>query len=135
MIHLVYLLPSCFSFSLLHHILVGHAISFCIALNCLHVRVFIYSINVHCSHFLMTVHVWSSYALCLYLNWFYLITLYLFYIQALISTCLKFNEVICCMQVFQVSDIYGTSSSQFLDLGVNEFCLYSQIHILSLESI
>ena len=69
MMHLVYQLTSCLSF-FLHNMSVGHAISFCIALNCLHVWMFIYSINVHCSHFLMIVHIWSCYALFLYFNWF-----------------------------------------------------------------
>ena len=66
---------------------------------------------------------------------FYLIALYLFYIHALISTCLKLNEVICYVQVFQVTSIYGTSSSQVLDLGVSKFFLYSQTHVLSLEFV
>ena len=66
---------------------------------------------------------------------FYLITFYLFYIHALISTCLKLNEVICLVQVFQVTVIYGTSSLQVLDLGGSGFCLCSKTHVLSLESI
>ena len=64
---------------------------------------------------------------------FYLIAFYLFYIHALISTCLKLNEVICYVQVFQVTGIYGTSSSQVLDLSVSEFCLCSQTHVFATE--
>ena len=60
-----------------------------------------------------------------------MIALYLFYIHALISTCLKLNEVICYVQVFQVTGIYGTSSSQVLDLSVSEFCLCSQTHVFA----
>ena len=62
---------------------------------------------------------------------FYLIALYLFSIHALISTCLKLNEVICYVQVFQVTGIYDISSSQVLDLSVNEFCLCSQTHVFA----
>ena len=43
--------------SLMHHVLVGHAINFCTALNCLCVWMIIYQLNVHCGHFLITVHV------------------------------------------------------------------------------
>ena len=129
-----YLLPLAFV-SLLHHILVGHAISFCIALNCLCVQMFIYSINVNCSHSFMTIHVWLSYAICLYLSWFYLITFYLLNVHALYSTCLKLNESICYVQVFQDTGVYGLSASQVLDLGVSEFCLCSQTHVLSLEFV
>ena len=64
---------------------------------------------------------------------FYLIALYLFYIHALISTCLKLNEVICYVQVFQVTGIYGTSSSQVVDLSMSEFCLCSQTHVFATE--
>ena len=32
-------------------------------------------------------------------------------------------------QVFQVTDIYVTKSSQVLDLGASEFCHYSQTHV------
>ena len=64
---------------------------------------------------------------------FYLIALYLFYIHALISTCLKLNEVICYVQVFQVTGIYGTSSSQVVDLSMSEFCLCSQTHVFVTE--
>ena len=46
-----------------------------------------------------------------------------------------FNEVICYVQVFQDTSVYGSSASQVLELGVSEFCLYSQTHILSLESV
>ena len=64
---------------------------------------------------------------------FYLIAFYLFYIHALISTCLKLNELICYVQVFQVTGIYGTSSSQVLDLSVSEFCLYFQTYVFVME--
>ena len=66
---------------------------------------------------------------------FYLITFYLLYIHALYSTCLNLNESICYVQVFQDTSVYGSSASQVLELGVSEFCLYSQTHILSLESV
>ena len=45
------------------------------------------------------------------------------------------NEVICYMQVFQYTGVYGSSASQILDLGVSELCLYSYAHVLSLKSI
>ena len=50
-------------------------------------------------------------------------------------SCLKLNEVICYVQVFQVIGIYGTSSSQVLDLGESEFCLYFQNHVLNLDFV
>ena len=55
--------------------------------------------------------------------------------HVLISTCLKLNEVICYVQVFQVIGIYGTSSSQVLDLGESEFCLYFENHVLNLDFV
>ena len=33
------------------------------------------------------------------------------------------------VQMFQVTSIYVPSSSQLLDLGVSEFCHYSQTHV------
>ena len=47
------------------------------------------------------------------------------YIYAFYSTCLVLNEVICYVQVLQDTGVYGSSTSQVLDLGVSEFCLYS----------
>ena len=32
-------------------------------------------------------------------------------------------------QVFQDIGVYGSSASQFLDLGLSEFCLYSETHV------
>ena len=60
---------------------------------------------------------------------FILIAFYLFFIHAAYSTCLIFNEVICYVQVFQDTGVYGTSASQVLDLGVSEFFLYFQTRI------
>ena len=37
----------------------------------------------------------------------------------------------CFVQVFQVIDIHVPSSSQLLDLGVSEFCHYSQTYFKS----
>ena len=39
-------------------------------------------------------------------------------------------KFICYVQVFQDTSVYGSSASQSLDLGVSEFCLYSQTHVL-----
>ena len=44
----------------------------------------------------------------------------------LVSYLIKF---ICYVQVFQDIGVYGSSTSQFLDLGVSEFCLCSQTHV------
>ena len=66
---------------------------------------------------------------------FVLITFYLLFIHALYSTCLVLNEVICYVQVFQDTSVYGSSASQILELGVNEFYLCSHAHVLSLESV
>ena len=49
----------------------------------------------------------------------YLSFYYLFYLKGLM----------CFVQVFQVSGIYVSSSSQVLNLGVSEFFHYSQTHI------
>ena len=66
---------------------------------------------------------------------FLLIAFYLFFIHTLYSTCLMLNEIICYMQVFQDTGVYGSTTSQIFDLGVSEFCLCYQTHVLSLESI
>ena len=50
----------------------------------------------------------------LYLSFYYLL-----YLEGLIYF----------VQVFQVTGIYVPSVSQLLDLGVSEFCHYSQTHI------
>ena len=65
----------------------------------------------------------------------YLIAFDLLYIHVLISTCLNLNEVICYVQVFRVIGIYVTSASKVLDLGLSEFFLCSQTHVLSLEFV
>ena len=45
---------------------------------------------------------------------------------------LIYLEVLMCfVQVFQVIDIHVSSSSQLLDLGVSEFCHYSQTYFKS----
>ena len=66
---------------------------------------------------------------------FILIAFYLLLIHALYSTCLVLNEVICHVQVFQDTGVYGSSASQILDLGVSEFCLCSHAHVLSLKYV
>ena len=65
----------------------------------------------------------------------YMIAFDLLYIHVLTSTCLNLNEVISYVQVFQDTGVYGPSASQVLDLGVSEFCLCSQTHVLSLEFV
>ena len=60
---------------------------------------------------------------------FILIAFYLFFIHSLYSTCPVLNEVICYVQVFQDTCVYGSSATQVLDLGVSEFCLFSQTHV------
>jgi len=66
----------------MHHVLVGHATNFCTALNYLRVQMIIYWLNVHCGHFLKTVPVWSSLAICshiLCLSWLHFTySLYMF---------------------------------------------------------
>ena len=66
---------------------------------------------------------------------FILIAFYLFFIRALYSTCNVLIEVICYVQEFQDTSVYGSSASKILDLGVSEFCLCFQVHILSLKSV
>ena len=56
---------------------------------------------------------------------FILIAFYLFFIHALYSTSLMLNEVICYVQVFQDTGVYGSNALQILDLGVSDFCLCS----------
>ena len=63
------------------------------------------------------------------LNWYLDHVFYFFLIRALCSTCLDLNEVLCHVQVFQDTGVYGASASQLLELGVSEFCLCSQTHI------
>ena len=89
-------------------------------------------------HLLVKCSLWSFLNDCSYLIklcyifsylLFILIAFYLFYIYiyiyAFYSTCLVLNEVICYVQVLQDTGVYGSSTSQVLDLGVSEFCLYS----------
>ena len=66
---------------------------------------------------------------------FILIAFYLFFIHALYSTCNVLIEVICYVQEFQDTSVYGSSASKILDLGMSEFCLCFQVHILSLKSV
>ena len=44
-------------------------------------------------------------------------------------------KLICYVQVFQDTDVYSSSASHVLDLGVSEFYLCSHTHVLSLESV
>ena len=47
--------------------------------------------------------------------------------SVLLVLCLM--KFICYVQVFQDTGVYGSSTSQLLDLGVSEFCLYLQTHV------
>ena len=53
------------------------------------------------------------------LDHFLLVTLNLFYLK----------DLMCFVQVFQVTGIYVQSSSQVLDLGASEFYRCSQTHV------
>ena len=50
---------------------------------------------------------------------FILIAFYLFFIHALYSTCNVLIEVICYVQEFQDTSVYGSSASKILDLGMS----------------
>ena len=89
--------------------LVGHAIDFSIALNC-----------IMCldDHLLDKCSLWS------FLNdYSCLIAFYLFlYVPCLqLVTSLMKKKIF--VQVFQDTSVYGASASQLLELGVSEFCL------------
>ena len=53
-----------------------------------------------------------------------LVTLYLSFYHLI-----YLEDLMCFVQVFQVTGIYVPNSSQLLDLGVSEFCHYSQTHV------
>ena len=71
--------------------------------------------------------VWSSYSYVshhVYLIAIYFITLYLSFYYLL-----YLEGLMCFMQVFQVTGVYGASASQLPELGVSQFCLCSQTHV------
>jgi len=95
---------------------VGHAIDFSITLNC------IVCLD---DYILAKYSLWSFFndwscllKLCFmfHISFGILIALCLFFIHALCSTCLVFNEVICYVQVFQDTSVQSSSASQLLDL-------------------
>ena len=75
-----------------------------LSLIALHVRMSIFLLNVHCSHSLMTVFVWTWYA---YMLWcaYKLDDTLLAHVYTLCLTCHKLNESFVCVQVFQVTGI------------------------------
>ena len=75
-----------------------------LSLIALHVRMSIFLLNVHCSHSLMTVFVWSRYA---YMLWcaYKLDRTLLAHVRTLCLTFHKLNESFVCVQVFQVTGI------------------------------
>ena len=66
-----------------------------------------------CSYVLQHVFLIICLLVILYLSFYHLI---------------YFDGLMCFVQVFQVTGIHVPSSSQFLDLGVSEFCHCSQTH-------
>ena len=84
-------------------------------------------LNDHCGHFHITVlcliNLLIYFISCL-LNRIILITLYLYFYHLI-----YLEGLMCFVQVFQVTGIYVPSSSQLLDLGVNEFCYCSQTNV------
>ena len=81
----------------------------------------------HCGHFHMTImcliKLFICFTSCLF-DRFLLVTLYFsFYHLIYLEGLMRF------VQVFQVTCIYVSSSSQVSDLGVSEFCHYSQTHV------
>ena len=98
--------------SLMHHVFVRHLIDFSIAFNC-----------IACldDHLLDKCSLWSflnDYSclikLCFiaYISFGIVITLYLFLIHTLCSTCHELNESLLYVQVFQDTSVYGASASQ-----------------------
>ena len=71
----------------------------------LRVRMSIYLLNVHCSHSLTIISVWSRYAYMFFCVYKLDRTL-LAHVHTLCSTCHKLNESFVCVQVFQATSIY-----------------------------
>ena len=88
-----------------HWLCVGHAIDFYVALNCITCPEDHLLVKCYCSHSLMTVLVWSSYAYMFY-SVYKLYRILLAYVRTMYSTCHKRNESFVCVQVFQVIGIY-----------------------------
>ena len=81
----------------------------------------------HCSNFHMTVLCLIKLLICFttcLLDRILLITLNLSFYHLI-----YLEDLMCFVQVFQVTGIYVPSASQLLDLGVNEFCHCSQTHV------
>ena len=113
----------------MHHVFVGHAIDFSIALNC---------IACHGDRLLDKCSLWSFLNDCscliklcfiAYISFGILIAFYLFLIRTLCSTCCELNESLLYVQVFQDTGLYGASASQLLELSVSEFYLCFQTQV------
>ena len=89
----------------------------CIELINLYVRMFIPSVNEHCSHYFIVITIWSSHDL--FLIPFCLIALCLSYM--LLQVFLHTMMILCCY-VSGDSCSYDSRAYQILDLGVSEFC-------------
>ena len=99
---------------------------FCAFIDCMFGWSFVLLCD-HCSHFHMTVKCLIKLLICFtscLLDHFLLVTLYFSFYYLI---CLE--GLMCFVQVLQVTGIYIPSSSQVLDLGVNEFFHYSQTHV------
>ena len=99
---------------------------YCASLNaCLDDHLFCYVIIVFISLWLFwcVIKLLICFTSCL-LDRNLLVTLYLSFYYLL-----YLESLICFMQVFQVTGIYVPSSSQLPNLGVSEFCHWSQTHI------
>ena len=109
---------------------VGHAIDFCIACpdDVLLVKCSLWSFLNDCFYMIKLCYMFS------YLVFFFFFFFFLSHFTCslympcvlLVSYLIKF---ICYVQVFQDTGVYGSSTSQLLDLGVSEFCLYPQTHV------
>ena len=85
-----------------------------------------------CYVIIVVIYLWLFWCMIKLLIWFtsclldrnLLVTLYLLFYYLL-----YLKGLICFVQMFQVTVIYISSSSQVLDLDVSEFCHCSQTHI------
>ena len=72
----------------------------------LRLQMIIYLINVHCSHFLMTVYVWSSYAYCHISLWYLDRILLVPYTCLVFYLSLSLMKFCCYMHVFQDTCVF-----------------------------
>ena len=97
----------------MHHVFVGHAIDFSIALNCIACPDDYLLDNCSLWSFLNDCSCLIKLCFIAYISFGILIAFYLFLIRTLCSTCRELNESLLYVQVFQDTGVYGTMLHNF----------------------